>query len=248
VAFGLLAGDQLMHLMSSVGEVEASVLQLGPDHGSLPLTLEQALILCCYGRLQGKDRQRRAILGADRSRRADAQRPIADTPRLDRDVLPHVAQNAGVHGRPAGQLDTRPPACDQLTRTVCKGRRKVVGTGQMGERETGLQEQMLSVARIAHTVGEATGHSADSEKGDAAREHAYPVETGGRAEHPDSDQSEREGGGSDARKQAQLERRERDRDDVQKLGGICAVGAGLAQREAGGEQACSRRQHHDPPL
>jgi hypothetical protein len=82
---------------------------------------------------------------------------------------------------------------------VCKCRRKVVGTGQIGEREAGLQEQMLSIAGITHAIAEVAGHGANREKGDAAREYAHRVEIGVRAERPDPDQSERERGGANAR-------------------------------------------------
>ena len=65
---------------------------------------------------------------------------------------------------------------------VCKCCRKVVGTGQIGEREAGLQEQMLSIAGITHAIAEVAGHGANREKGDAAREYAHRVEIGRGAE------------------------------------------------------------------
>ncbi len=131
---------------------------------------------------------------------------------------------------------------------VREDRRKVVGTGQMRKRKARLQEQMLSIARITHAIAEATGQRANREKGDAACEHAHRVEIGVRAERPDPDQCEGERRDTDARKQAELKRHEQDRDDIQKLGRVRAITAGLAQREDASEQARGRCQHDHPPL
>ena len=118
----------------------------------------------------------------------------------------------------------------------------------MRQRQTGFQQQLLSRVRVSHAIAEPAREHPNRDICHAAREKADRIELGVRVERPNANQSERERGRADTRHQAELERDERDRDDIKQRDPLPNLRSCMAKREHDDEKRGGGHQHHVPPL
>ena len=172
-------------------------------------------------------------------------------PQLDREaLLPTViiARRVRLSGPVAAQLDPHNTGRSQPLRLLCDSRWKVIADVEVRQGQTGFQQQLLSRVRVSHAIAEPAREHPNRDICHAAREKADRIELGVRVERPNANQSERERGRADTRHQAELERDERDRNDIKQRDPLPDLRSCMAKREHDDEKRGGGHQHHVPPL